>query len=105
MSFYFSVEQLLLLGRPISVCLLAGVFIGSASAAEPLSLNEALALASRQSQQLAAQRHGVEAAKQMIVPARELPDPKIFFGIDNLPVTTSEAFSLTADFMTMRKIG
>jgi outer membrane protein TolC len=84
---------------------LIALLTGFAWADEPLSLEEALALASQQSPQLAAQRHGIEAAQRAVVPARELPDPKLFFGIDNLPVTTSEAFSLTKDFMTMRKIG
>src|SRR5215813_10586243 len=107
MSFYIFVEQLLTLrGRMRRwVCLLATLVTAMASAAEPLSLDEALAIASRQSAHLTAQRHGIEAAQQMIVPARELPDPKLFFGVENLPVTTSDAFSLTTDFMTMRKIG
>jgi outer membrane protein TolC len=70
-----------------------------------LSLDEALRLASDQSPQLAAQRFAITAAEQATVSARQLPDPKLFFGVDNLPVTTSDAFSLTQDFMTMRKIG
>ena len=70
-----------------------------------LSLDEALRLASDQSPQLAAQRFAITAAEQATLSARQLPDPKLFFGIDNLPVTTSDAFSLTQDFMTMRKIG
>jgi outer membrane protein TolC len=68
-------------------------------------LEAALAIASERSAQLAAQRHGIEAAQRKVVPSRELPDPKLFFGVDNLPVTTSDAFSVTRDFMTMRKIG
>ena len=105
MSFYLRQRP----SRPwyarISACLLMACLSGSASADEPLSLQEALALASQQAPQLAAQRYGIEAAQRAIVPARELPDPKLFFGVDNLPVTTSEAFSVTSDFMTMRKIG
>ena len=87
------------------VCVLITLLTPFAWADEPLSLEEALALASRQSPQLAAQRHAIDAARHAVVPARELPDPKLFFGVDNLPVTTSDAFSLTQDFMTMRKIG
>ena len=64
-----------------------------------------MALASQQSTQIAAQRHGIEAAQRAIAPARELPDPKLFFGVDNLPVTGADSLSLTRDFMTMRKIG
>jgi len=70
-----------------------------------LSLAEALRLASEQSPQMAAQRSAITAAEQAAVSARQLPDPKGIVGIDNLPVTTSEAWSLTSDFMTMRKIG
>jgi outer membrane protein TolC len=70
-----------------------------------LSLEEAIRIASQQSPQMAAQRSAITAAEQAAVSARQLPDPKGFFGIDNLPVTTSEAWSVTQDFMTMRKIG
>jgi outer membrane protein TolC len=70
-----------------------------------LSLEEAIRLASEQSPQMAAQRSAITAAEQTAVSARQLPDPKAIVGIDNLPVTTSEAWSLTSDFMTMRKIG
>ena len=70
-----------------------------------LSLDEALRLASDQSPQMAAQRSAITAAEQATVSARQLPDPKAIVGIDNLPVTGSEAWSLTQDFMTMRKIG
>jgi outer membrane protein TolC len=71
----------------------------------PLSLAEALRLASTQSLQLAAQRSAITAAEQTAVSAGQLPDPKGIVGIDNLPVTTSDAWSLTSDFMTMRRIG
>ena len=89
----------------LSACLFAFLASGIAGAVDPLSLEEALAIASRSSQQLAAQRSSVSAAGQAAVPARELPDPKLFFGVDNLPVTGPDSFSLTRDFMTMRKIG
>jgi outer membrane protein, heavy metal efflux system len=105
MSLYLHQRPWCRLHARLSVCVLVSCLSGLAWADEPLSLEEALALASRQSAQLAAQRHGIEAAQRAIVPARELPDPKLFFGVDNLPVTTSDAFSLTRDFMTMRKIG
>jgi outer membrane protein TolC len=70
-----------------------------------LSLAEAIRLASDQSPQMAAQRSAIVAAEQLTVSARQLPDPKAILGVDNLPVTTSDAWSLTSDFMTMRKIG
>lgn len=71
----------------------------------PLSLEEAVRLASEQSPQMAAQRSAITAAEQLTVSARQLPDPKAIVGVDNLPVTGTDAWSLTSDFMTMRKIG
>lgn len=86
----------------------AAVFMGSLSARaadNPLSLVEALAIAMRDSPLLAAQRAGVAAAGEYTISARELPDPKLKLGIDNFPLDGSDKYSLTRDFMTMRKIG
>ena len=76
-----------------------------AQAATLLSLTEALAIADRESSLLAAQRASISAAEETTASARELPDPKLKFGIDNLPVDGPDRYSLTRDFMTMRKIG
>ena len=76
-----------------------------AQAAQPLTFAEALALAQRESPGLAAQRHALGAAEAAVVPASQLPDPKLILGIDNLPVDGSDRWSLTRDFMTMRRIG
>jgi outer membrane protein TolC len=76
-----------------------------ADEAPALSLDEALRLATDRSPQIAAQRSAIDSAREAAVSARQLPDPKLFFGVDNLPVTTSDAFSISHDFMTMRKIG
>ena len=86
------------------------VFTGSAFAQSmagdaPLSLKDALTLAQDQAPQLAAQNAAVSAAQAQAVRAAELPDPQLIAGIDNLPVDTRDRFSLTRDFMTMRKIG
>lgn len=77
----------------------------SAQAAAPLSLSEALAIAGRESPLLAAQRSAVSAAEQTTAAARELPDPKLKLGIDNLPADGPDRYNLTRDSMTMRKIG
>ncbi|MCC7200728.1 MAG: TolC family protein [Gammaproteobacteria bacterium] len=78
---------------------------GLAAAAEPLSLEDALALAEPTTPMLAARRAAVLAAEQRVGPAGELPDPELIAGIDNLPTDGADAGSLTADFMTMRKVG
>ena len=75
------------------------------AAEKPLTLPEAQRLAAERSRQLAAQDSAVYASREMAVAAGQLPDPTLKAGIDNLPVNGSDAFSLTRDFMTMRRIG
>ena len=85
---------MLLLGLPLRLL-----------AANPLTLNEALAIAVQESSLLAAQRSAIAAAEAVTGSARELPDPKLKLGIDNLPLDGADRYSLTRDFMTMRRIG
>ncbi len=76
--------------------------------AEPpllLGLNDAVRLAETQAPQLAAQQSAIRAAQSEAIRAPELPDPQLIVGIDNLPVNTSDQFSLRRDSMTMRKVG
>ncbi len=88
------------------IWMFAAMFMFAATAAaQPLTLIEALAIADRDSSLLAAQRSAISAAGEMTASARELPDPKLKLGIDNLPVDGPDRYSLTRDFMTMRKIG
>ena len=71
----------------------------------PLSLTEAVRLADTQSPSIAARQAAAESAQEASELAGSLPDPQLVAGVDNLPVTTGDAFSLNRDFMTMRKIG
>lgn len=90
----------------IAVAALAGVLAFSNAAAQtPLSLAEAQRLALQRSRQLPAQDFAVTASREMAVAAGQLPDPVLKVGIDNLPVNGPERFSLTDDFMTMRRVG
>ena len=92
--------------NPRFVCSLILMAAVSAHAAEaPLSLAEAQRIAAERSRQLAAQDSAVLASREMAVAAGQLPDPSLKLGIENLPVNGSDAFSTTADFMTMRRIG
>ena len=92
---------------------LAGFCIGLAFAATlshaaddgPLSLAEALKVGERASPRLAAQGAALAAARELVPRAGELPDPKLRFGIDNLPVNGPDRFRYDTDFMTMRRIG
>ncbi|HEY9552829.1 TolC family protein [Allosphingosinicella sp.] len=70
-----------------------------------LSLDEALALSIEQQPALSAFTRTARAAEEAAVAARQLPDPQLTTGIQNLPVTGSEAFDINADFMTMKTIG
>lgn len=75
------------------------------AAEQPLSLAQAQQLAVSRSQQLAGQDNAINAAHEMAVAAGRLPDPVLKFGIDNLPLSGADRFSLGNDFMTMRRIG
>jgi outer membrane protein TolC len=88
-------------------CILLVSFMGAAglACAEPLSFATALDIATRSSPDIAVRTTSVEAARSEAVAAGRLPDPKLAVGIENLPVTGAEQWSLTRDFMTMRKIG
>jgi cobalt-zinc-cadmium efflux system outer membrane protein len=78
---------------------------GSVSAGEPLTLDEAVALAQEGAPQLAARQAAVDAASALLISAGRLPDPQLVVGVDNLPVTGADSGSFMRDFMTMRKIG
>ncbi|MFM2288319.1 MAG: hypothetical protein RL684_1462 [Pseudomonadota bacterium] len=83
------------------------VLLGSATVlqAEPLTFDAALAAAERDSPDLAAQNAGIAAARAAARAAGALPDPRLAVGVDNLPVTGADRWSLERDFMTMRKVG
>ena len=84
--------------------LLSLAFAGAAHG-QALTLDEALRIAETRSPQLAAQRAAAEAAGALIPAAGENPDPKLFFGVENLPTEGADRWSLSADFMTMRRVG
>jgi outer membrane protein TolC len=78
---------------------------GALAVDAPLSLAEAQRLALARSRQLVAQDAGAAASQDLAVAARQLPDPVLKLGVDNLPVTGTERYSLSSDFMTMRRVG
>jgi outer membrane protein TolC len=75
------------------------------AAPAPLTLAEALRLAETRSAQLAAQRASADASASLAATADQNPDPKLILGVENAPVTGADKWSLTADGMTMRRIG
>jgi len=70
-----------------------------------LSLEQAGRLAREQAPSLAAQQHALAGAQAVQPAAATLPDPRLTLGVDNLPVSGADRFSLTRDFMTMQRIG
>ena len=79
--------------------------LAQAAPALTLTLAEAQRRAVERSRQLAAQDSSVTASREMAAAAGQLPDPVLKIGIDNLPVDGADAFSLTNDSMTQRRIG
>ncbi|WP_044178637.1 TolC family protein [Phytobacter massiliensis] len=79
--------------------------ICSAAKAEPLTLTQTLAAAERYSAELSASRNEARALDAMAESARQLPDPKLKFGIDNLPVQGNNDRRFTREGMTMQRVG
>lgn len=81
------------------------VLTNAAAQAAALSLEQTLDLAERYSAQLSANRNQVRAFGAMADSARQLPDPELKFGIENLPVQGSNAHRFTREGMTMQRVG
>jgi len=89
----------------LSFAVSSGTAFAQSAPSESLSLESALQLAQMRSSLLLAQDSAATASRQMAVSAGQLPDPTLKLGINNLPVTSSDRFSLSRDFMTMRSVG
>ena len=90
--------------RTLRVAILATPLAAFAAPSE-LSLQETVRLATERAPMLEARRAGVSSAQEEAARAGALPDPMLTVGMDNLPVTGSDAFDARADDMTMKKIG
>jgi len=71
----------------------------------PLTLADALRLAEARAPALAASTAAASAARDLGVAAGQLPNPVLSVGVENVPADGPDAFSLTRDFMTMRRVG
>jgi outer membrane protein TolC len=91
-------------GLAVFAVLLAGV-AAPATAESSLTLEAAQHLALTGSRKLAAGEASIAAAREMAVAAGQLPDPVLKVGIDNLPVSGPDRYSVSSDFMTMRRVG
>ncbi len=73
--------------------------------AETWTLAQTLTAARDYSAELSASRNEAKALESMADSARELPDPKLKFGIENVPVQGNNDARFTREGMTMQKIG
>ena len=73
--------------------------------AAPLTLDDALRLAQQRSRQLPAQDAAAAAARDMAVAAGQRPDPVLKTGLNSLPISGPDRFSLVRDNFTMRSVG
>jgi len=73
--------------------------------AESLSFSRAQTLAQQTAPENLARQAQLESAQFSVEPADALPDPKLFFGVDNLPIEGSDRYSLDRNPMTMRRVG
>lgn len=87
----------------VALCFAAGA--PAAQGAGALSFDRALALAGERAPMLEARQASVDAAVHSRTSADQLPDPKLTLGIDNLPISGPDRYSVTRDFMTQRNIG
>jgi outer membrane protein TolC len=88
-----------------SALLLCGLLSTAYAADVTLSLGEAQQIALVHSNQLTGQDAAIRAATYRAEEANHYPDPILSVGIENLPIDSSDKFSLTRDFMTMKKVG
>lgn len=79
--------------------------VSAAANAAELSLQQTLTAAEHYSAELSANRNQSNALNAMADSARELPDPKLKFGIENVPVQGSNGHRFTREGMTMQRIG
>jgi len=87
---------------------LGGAMLGLFSAvgqAAPWTLEQTLTAAQRYSAALPASRNEARALDAMADSATQLPDPKLKFGIENVPVQGSNDRRFTREGMTMQRVG
>ena len=85
--------------------LCCAVGLGSTAHADPISFAEALARAGADAPTVAARKAAVDAARDSIGPASQLPDPQVALGLDAFPISGPDRYSLTKDNFTMLSFG
>jgi len=73
--------------------------------AQPLTLDTALKLAEQYAPTLRVNSAQIEGAENVVLASGILPNPKLFVGLENYPISGDASWSVTQDGMTMQKIG
>lgn len=89
----------------LRIALASSLAFATHAADGPLTLDATIDRALRDAPQVAASQASLEGSQASLVSAGRLPDPELIVGVDNLPINGADQFSLTRDFMTMRKVG
>ena len=89
---------------PLCCTAALAVLVGPAFA-EPLSFDAALAIALSETPALRAEAAQINAARQAVIPAGEMPDPRLALGLNNIPIEGANRLSLDSEPMTMQTIG
>jgi outer membrane protein TolC len=87
------------------LALTIGLAFGQSPPSSPLTLEEAGRLAQAEQPQIAIQQALTLAAQETAVAERQLPDPQIMLGVEDVPVNGPDAFNLTSDEMTQIVVG
>jgi outer membrane protein TolC len=91
-------------GRMASMAIIVGASVAHASTTS-LSLAEAEQLAISRQPLVDAQEAAIRSARARAIADRQLPDPKLFGGLQDLPINGDPAFTLDRDDFTMVKAG
>lgn len=94
--------------KPVIVPFLFGMMLllaYSAIAEEALTFAETIQLATQNQPLLQSLEDAAASSRQAAIAEGQLPDPKIKFGIINLPVTTRDALRYNRDDQTMANVG
>lgn len=89
---------------PILV-LIGSVYVAAAADGPGLSLAEVQRLAVERQPLLEGLSAQVAAARERAVSARQLPDPQLKLGVQNLPADSADAWRLNRDSMTQSTVG
>lgn len=84
-------------------CLVATT--GLAQPTGGLSFDRAQTLAIERAPMLEARQASVDAAGRLRTSADQLPDPKLLVGVENIPISGADRWSLSRDSMTQRNLG